>query len=69
MISTSTIIIYTSITPKWIAAIGYCLGFSILFAGAYISWSFAVLPIWVLLMALYILIQNLRLPIESNLKQ
>jgi hypothetical protein len=61
MISTSTIIIYTSITPKWIAAIGYFLGFSILFAGAYISWSFAVLPIWVLLMALYILIQNPRL--------
>ncbi len=61
MISTSTIIIYTSITPRWIAYIGYALGSLILFFGTYIGWSFVVLPVWVLLMAIYILINNLRI--------
>ena len=62
MISTSTVAIYTAIAPRWIAMLGYLLAAVLLFAGNYFSWSFAVLPLWVLLMSIHILIDNLYHP-------
>jgi hypothetical protein len=59
MISTSTVVIYTAIAPRWIAFVGYFLALIILIGSYYISWSFAVLPIWVFLISIYILIENL----------
>jgi hypothetical protein len=59
MISTSTVVIYTAIAPRWIAFVGYFLALIILIGSYYISWSFAVLPIWVFLISIYILIDNL----------
>src|SRR3954465_418186 len=47
MISTSTVVIYTKIAPRWIAVLGYVLACILLFGSYYISWSFAVLPLWV----------------------
>src|SRR6266436_686616 len=47
MISTSTVVIYTGIAPRWIAFIGYLLALVLLIGSYYIGWSFAVLPIWV----------------------
>jgi hypothetical protein len=58
MISTSTVVIYTAIAPRWIAFVGYFLALIILIGSYYISWSFAVLPIWVFLISIYILIEN-----------
>ena len=60
MISTSTVVIYTGIAPRWIALIGYLLAFLLLIGSYQIGWSFAVLPVWVLLISLYILMDNLR---------
>jgi hypothetical protein len=60
MISTSTVVIYTGIAPRWIAFIGYLAASVLLIDSYYIGWSFAVLPVWVLLISVYILVDNLR---------
>jgi hypothetical protein len=60
MISTSTVVIYTGIAPRWIAFIGYLLASVLLIGSYYIGWSFAVLPAWVFLISVYILVDNLR---------
>jgi hypothetical protein len=60
MISSSTVVIYTGIAPRWIAYVGYVLALAILIGSYYIAWSFAVLPVWVFLISLYVLIDNLR---------
>ena len=60
MFSTSTVVVYTGIVPRWIAYIGYFLALAVLLGSYYFSWSFAVLPVWVLLISIYILIDNLR---------
>jgi hypothetical protein len=62
MFSTSTVVIYTGITPRWIAYIGYLMALAVLIGSYYVGWSFAVLPVWVLLVSAYILIDNLRRP-------
>jgi hypothetical protein len=62
MISTSTVIIYTGIVPRWIAMLGYFLALALLIGSYYMSWSFIVLPVWVLLISVYILVDNLRAP-------
>src|SRR5882724_84510 len=47
MISTSTVVIYTGIAPRWIAFIWYLSALVLLLGSFYIGWSFAVLPVWV----------------------
>jgi hypothetical protein len=59
MFSTSTVVIYTGIAPRWIAYIGFLLALTVLIGGQYIGWSLAVLPIWVLMISGYILMDNL----------
>jgi hypothetical protein len=59
MFSTSTVVIYTTIAPRWIAYVGYGLALVLLIGSYYFSWSFAVLPVWVLLVSVYILLDNL----------
>ncbi|HLG82976.1 MAG TPA: hypothetical protein VKY22_18335 [Bradyrhizobium sp.] len=60
MISTSSVVIFTGIAPRWIALIGYLLASVLLLGSYYISWSFAILPAWVALISIYILMDNLR---------
>jgi hypothetical protein len=60
MISTSSVVIYTGIAPRWIAVIGYLLASLLLLGSYYIGWSFALLPAWVALISIYILMDNLR---------
>ena len=60
MFSTSTVVIYTGIAPRWIAFVGYLLAGVLLGGSYYIGWSILVLPVWVLLISVYILIDNLR---------
>ncbi len=59
MFSTSTVVIYTGIAPRWMAYIGFLLALTILIVGHYIGWSLAVLPVWVLMISGYILMDNL----------
>jgi hypothetical protein len=60
MVSTSTVVIYTGIAPRWIAYVGYLFALLLLTGSYYIGWSTAVLPVWVLLISVYILVDNLR---------
>jgi hypothetical protein len=60
MISTSTVVIYTGIAPRWLAIIGYLLALMLLIGSYYIGWGFVILPAWVFLISVYILIDNLR---------
>jgi len=58
MISTSTVALYTALAPRWIAYLGYLLALVLLIGSYYVSWSFFVLPAWVLLVSIHILIDN-----------
>ena len=59
MISTSTIVIRTGITPRWIAFLGFLLAVMLLVGSFFINWSIAVFPSWVFLISVYILVDNL----------
>jgi hypothetical protein len=59
MISTSTVAIYTEITPRSMALGGYALSLLLLFGSSYIPWIIVVFPIWVLLISTYILVDDL----------
>jgi len=58
MVTTSTIAIYTGFAPRWIATLGYLLALLLLFGSYYLSWSFVVFPLWVLVMSIYIFFDN-----------
>jgi MFS family permease len=55
MITTSTIAIYTNLTPRWLSIGGYFIAFVLLFGGYYFDWSILVFPLWVFLVGLSIL--------------
>ena len=60
MITTSTIATYTAIAPRWLAILGYVLAVLLLFGSSFVSWSFAVFPVWILLLSISILADNWR---------
>jgi hypothetical protein len=60
MISTSTISLQTRIFPRWTAFLGYALALLLLLSVGTIQWTPLVFPLWVLLISLHILIENLR---------
>jgi hypothetical protein len=53
MITTSTIALYTRLTPRWLAIGGYVIAIVLLID--YFGWSLMVFPFWVLLLSLSIL--------------
>ena len=55
MITTSTIALYTRLTPRWLAIGGYVVALVLLIGSYYIDWSLMVFPFWVLLVSLSIL--------------
>ena len=65
MISTSTLAIRTGFTPRWIAFLGYAFALLLLVSGRYVDWIIMVFPLWVLLISIYILIDNFRRPPET----
>jgi len=62
MISTSTVAVFTGFAPRWMAILGYVLASILLLGSYYITWSFVVLPLWVLLISIHILVDNFREP-------
>ena len=60
MISTSTLAIRTGFFARWIAFLGYAFALFLLLSGRYIEWILMLFPLWVLLVSIYILIDNLR---------
>jgi hypothetical protein len=59
MITTSTISIQTRVFPHWMAVLGYILALVLLLSVGTIEWIPLVFPLWVLLISVYILTQNL----------
>ena len=62
IITTSTLAIYTGFAPRWLAMLGYILALLLLFGSYYLSWSFIVFPLWVLVMSIHILMVQLPGP-------
>jgi hypothetical protein len=54
MITTSTIALYTGLTPRWLAYGGYAVAAVLLLGSYYIDWSIVVFPFWVLLVSISI---------------
>ena len=60
MISTCTIFLRTRTTPRWMALLGYVLALILLASISHLSLIILVFPLWVLLISIYILIENYR---------
>lgn len=55
MITTSTIAVYTRLTPRWLAICGYVVAAVLIFGSGYVDGSLLVFPLWVLLVSASIL--------------
>ncbi len=60
MMTTSTLAIRTGITARWLALLGFGLALVLLFGSSMLDLNFMVFPIWVLLISVYILADNLH---------
>lgn len=63
MISTSTLFIQTQVIPRWMGWLGYGLALIMLLRMGHIDrigWVILSFPVWVLLISIYILIDNYR---------
>lgn len=60
MITTCTIAIYTGIAGRWVAYVGYASALLLLFGSGLTDWTFMVFPLWVLLLSIYILVDEFR---------
>lgn len=60
MITTSTISLRTRVFPQWMAYLGYVLALVLLVSIGTVHWIPLLFPLWVLLISVYILIQNVH---------
>ncbi len=60
MFSTSTVITYTGIAPRWVAYLGFVLALLLLFGSTYLSWVFVAFPFWVFLISICLLTDEFR---------
>src|SRR6516225_3987372 len=60
MITTSTIALYTRLTPRWLAIGGYAVAAVLLVGSYYVDWSLLVFPFWVLLVSTCILLDDTK---------
>ncbi len=60
MISSCTLFMRLKVTPRWMALLGYTLALVLLLSLSHFSWVALVFPLWVLMISVYILIENLR---------
>ena len=60
MFSTSTVVIYASFAPQWLAYLGYALAAVLLFGGGLLGWGLIVLPLWVFAISVCLLRDNHR---------
>lgn len=64
MVSTSTLAINTQLTARWIAFLGYASALALLVGSSFLDWILLLFPAWVLLVSIYILIDNLWGPLH-----
>ena len=61
MISTCTLSLRTGIIPRWMAFLGLVLALFLLLSMGFFYWAPLVFPLWVLLISVHILWENLRI--------
>jgi len=66
MIATSTLALRTGFIARWIAFLGYAVALLLLLTSRNIEGILLVFPLWVLLVSLYILVNNLRGPTQAS---
>ena len=66
MISLSTLAIRTGVIARWIALLGYTFALILLLSGRYIEWILFLFPLWVVLISVDILVDNLRPPSQPS---
>jgi hypothetical protein len=66
MITTSTIAIYTRLTPRWLAIVGYIIAVVLLIGSSFFDWSLLVFPLWVFLVSVSILWDRKAVPISTD---
>ncbi|HTP02639.1 MAG TPA: hypothetical protein VMJ64_14785 [Anaerolineales bacterium] len=62
MMSTSTLSLRTGIVPRWMAYLGFALAVVLLLSVNAFYWAPLLFPLWVLLLSVHILWDNLRRP-------
>ena len=60
MLSSCTLFARLKLAPRWMVLLGYLLALLLLLSIGFISWISVVFPLWVLLISVYILIENFR---------
>ncbi len=65
MFSTSTVITYTGIAPRWVAYLGFVLALLLLFGSTYFSWVFVAFPFWVFLISICLLTDEFRRRVQT----
>jgi hypothetical protein len=59
MISSCTLFLRTQVLPRWLAWLGYLLALVLLLSVSHFAWISLVFPLWVLLISVAILVENL----------
>ena len=67
MITTSTIAVYTRLTPRWLAIGGYVIAAVLLLGSGYIDGSLLMFPLWVLFVSVAILLDRQGVPGSTSL--
>jgi hypothetical protein len=70
MISTATLFLRTGVLPRWLSFMGYGLALIMLFRVGHIDrlgWVVLFLPLWILLISVYVLIDNYRRKVKVML--
>jgi hypothetical protein len=65
MISTSTVAMSMHFAPRWLVGLGYVLAVLLLLGSPFLRWSFALFPLWVLLLSVHTLASSLGRRTES----
>ena len=60
MMVISTIALRTRFLARWVALLGYAIALTLIFNNRYVEWMLLTFPLWVLLVSLYILWDNLH---------
>jgi hypothetical protein len=66
MVSTSVVAFHTGFAPRWISCLGIVLALVVLLGSGHFDWSVLVFPLWVFMVSVCILLDNLS-PYTSRL--